>query len=108
MAALVKWRKERQIGSNAAKLLPPDYTTIQKIACLPDETFRALLADGTINPTVKRNDIAKIPRQQFTDIVRNLPLEEAAAKERQLLAGEKFCLLALPDTRPEGSDPAPH
>jgi N6-adenosine-specific RNA methylase IME4 len=63
---IATWCKS-QMGGNAshlAKLLPPDYTTIDKIARLDDDTFARLVDDGTICPTIQRNEVSKILRLQ--------------------------------------------
>ncbi len=41
-----------------AALLPTDSTTVDKIGTLPDDRFQEFLADGTIHPKIKRNDMA--------------------------------------------------
>lgn len=47
---------------NMLERLPPDYTTIYKITRLDNGTFARLLKDGTICPTLKRNEVSKILR----------------------------------------------
>jgi N6-adenosine-specific RNA methylase IME4 len=72
---------------NAHALLPPDYTTIDKLTRLDDGTFRALVKDGTICPTLKRNEIAKILRIERVqaDEQRILKLVPIAGKFRTLV-----------------------
>jgi N6-adenosine-specific RNA methylase IME4 len=60
---------ERVLGT-----LPPDYNTIDGLARLNDATFARLLAEGVINPELKRNEVAKILR-----------LERVAADEQRVL-----------------------
>src|SRR5580765_946719 len=45
-------------------ILPPDYNTIDKLTRLDDEIFQRLVDDGTICPTLQRNEISKILRLQ--------------------------------------------
>jgi N6-adenosine-specific RNA methylase IME4 len=55
-----------RIGGNASNsiigLLPPDYTTIAKLTSLADETFDRLVEDGTICPSLQRNEVSKVLR----------------------------------------------
>lgn len=60
--------------SSAHTLLPPDWTTVDKLTRLDPATFDRLIEDGTINPQLKRNEVAKILR-----------LESVAADERRVL-----------------------
>jgi N6-adenosine-specific RNA methylase IME4 len=50
------------IDSHLAKMLPPDYNTIDKIARLDEVTFKRLVKDGTICPTLQRNEVSSILR----------------------------------------------
>jgi N6-adenosine-specific RNA methylase IME4 len=49
------------------RLLPPDYNTLYKLQtlhrCFPD-TFTRLIEDGTITPSLQRNEISKILRME--------------------------------------------
>ena len=69
------------------KLLPPDYTTIDKLTRLDDPTFRRLIKDGTINPSVQRNEVAKLLRvlRVGADEQRVLDLVPVAGKFRTLV-----------------------
>lgn len=64
---IAKWVDRRQFVDDIHKL-PPDWGTIDKLTRLDDATFKRLLDDGTICPTLPRNDVAsllsKINRQQ--------------------------------------------
>jgi N6-adenosine-specific RNA methylase IME4 len=46
------------------KLLPPDWGTLDKLTRLDDDTFARLVDDGTICPTLQRNEVSKILRMQ--------------------------------------------
>lgn len=48
--------------SSAHTLLPPDYTTIDKLTRLEPQAFRRMVKDGTINPALKRNEVSKVLR----------------------------------------------
>jgi hypothetical protein len=50
------------IASNLPKLLPPDYTTIDKLTLLKEPILKRLVEDGTICPKLPRNEVAKILR----------------------------------------------
>jgi hypothetical protein len=54
----------RSKNASIARVLPPDYTTIDILTRLDDSIFKQLLKDGTICPTLKRNEISKILRLQ--------------------------------------------
>ena len=63
---IATWGDSKMVG-NAYHLigqLPPDYTTIDKITRLDAVTFERLMKDGTICPTVQRNEVSKILRMQ--------------------------------------------
>ena len=47
-------------ASNLSRLLPPDYNTIDKITRLDEITFKRLVKDGTICPTLQRNEVSKM------------------------------------------------
>jgi len=53
---------EKAVNDRLLSNLPPDYNTIDKIARLDKETFQRLVDDGTICPTLQRNEVAKILR----------------------------------------------
>jgi N6-adenosine-specific RNA methylase IME4 len=50
--------------SSFLKQLPPDYGTIQKLTRLDEITFKRLVKDGTICPSLQRNEVSKILRLQ--------------------------------------------
>jgi len=56
------WTSQRVGLAHVLKLLPPDYTTIDKITRLDPDTFDQLTNDGTICPTLQRNEVSKILR----------------------------------------------
>ena len=74
------------IDSHFLKLLPPDYNTIDKLTRLDDATFRRLLDDGTICPTLPRNDVAallsKINRQKKHRSIEDRALSMLAPEHR--------------------------
>jgi N6-adenosine-specific RNA methylase IME4 len=67
---------ERNVGNayDLPKLLPPDYTTIDKLTRLNEPTLKRLIEDGTICPTLSRNEVAKVLR-----------LERVKADEQRVL-----------------------
>jgi N6-adenosine-specific RNA methylase IME4 len=69
------------------KQLPPDYTTIDKITRLDQITFKRLIKDGTIRPTMQRNEVSKILRvtQVQADEQRVLNLVPRVGKYRTIL-----------------------
>jgi N6-adenosine-specific RNA methylase IME4 len=69
------------------KLLPPDYSTIDKLTRLEEPVFKRLLKDGTICPTLKRNEVAKLLRLQrvTVDEQRVLRLVPRVGKYRTLV-----------------------
>jgi N6-adenosine-specific RNA methylase IME4 len=71
----------------AHHLLPPDYSTIDKLTRLDDETFKRLVEEGIICPTLRRSDIAKILREETTadDEQRVLRLVSHQGKFRTLV-----------------------
>ena len=59
----------QKIGVNDSNLpirglLPPDYNTIAKLTSLDDDTFHRLLDDGTICPSLQRNELSRILRDE--------------------------------------------
>ena len=87
LVGIADWVDEKQIYSSAIKLLPPNYTTIRAITRLDELTFKRLIKDGTIRPTLSRNEIAAVLRQQKTkkDERRVLDLKPKPGKFRTLI-----------------------
>ena len=56
------WLEKLGNAQHLKKLLPPDYTTLAKLTRLDEITFKRLMKDGTIRPTLQRNEVAKILR----------------------------------------------
>ena len=56
-------------------LMPTDSLTVDKIGALPDDRFQELLADGSIHPKMKRNDMAVHAAQESQE--RDLAAEGA-------------------------------
>ena len=86
---IAKWC-DTQMGRNASHLLkrlPPDYTTIDKIAQLDEITFKRLMKDGTISPSLQRNEVSKILRIQRVgaDEQRILNLVPRVGKHRTIV-----------------------
>lgn len=81
---VAKWVEMRGIASH---LLPPDYTTIDKITRLDETTFNRLVADGTICPSLQRNEVSKLLRLQRveSDEQRVLDLVPIEGKFRTLV-----------------------
>lgn len=61
---IATWSAQNAANDRVLKELPPDYNTIDKIARLDQGTFRQLLKNGTISPTLQRNEVSKILRLQ--------------------------------------------
>lgn len=59
---IATWGAQNVVNDHVMKQLPPDYNTIDKITRLDETTFKQLMKDGTINPKLQRNEIAKILR----------------------------------------------
>ncbi len=53
-----------------AGVFPTDSTIVDKIGALPDDRFQELLADGTIHPSMGRNDMAAHAAQDSQERVR--------------------------------------
>lgn len=79
--------QNRGIASNLPKLLPPDYTTVDKLTRLEQPILRRLIEDGTICPTLPRNLVAKILRLERVkaDEQRVLALRPVAGKFRTIV-----------------------
>jgi N6-adenosine-specific RNA methylase IME4 len=54
---------QNTVNDRLMELLPPDYNTIDKISRLDDDTLERLIADGTIRPSLQRNEISAILRR---------------------------------------------
>ena len=65
-------------ASNLSRLLPPDYNTIDKITLLDEITFKRLVKDGTICPTLQRNEVSKMQLPPVT-----APADAAARRCRR-------------------------
>jgi N6-adenosine-specific RNA methylase IME4 len=61
-------------NAHVLKQLPPDYTTIDKMTRLNEITFKRMMKDGRICPSLQRNDVSKILR-----------LERVGADEERIL-----------------------
>ena len=59
---IATWATQNVSNAHVLKLLPPDYTTIDKVTRLDEITFKRLVKDRTIYPSLQRNEIAKILR----------------------------------------------
>jgi len=86
---IAKWcdSQMRVNDSYLIKRLPPDYNTINKIAQLDEITFDRLMKDGTISPSLQRNEVSKILRLQrvTTDEQRVLNLVPIKGKFRTIV-----------------------
>lgn len=85
---IAAWTDERMVGNAYhLKRLPPDYTTLDKITRLDEITFKRLMKDGTINPTLQRNEVSKILRLQRVgaDEQRVLNLVPLVGKHRTII-----------------------
>jgi N6-adenosine-specific RNA methylase IME4 len=69
------------------KLLPPDQYTIDQICRLDDDTRERLIEDGTINPSIQRNAIARILRAErvAADEARIMSLRPRPGKYRTIV-----------------------
>jgi N6-adenosine-specific RNA methylase IME4 len=90
---IATWSEEKRINDTfkpISGLLPPDYNTIDMLARLdkiaPD-IFEQLIDDGTLCPSLQRNEVSKILRQQkvAADEQRVLKLEPTIGKFRTLV-----------------------
>jgi N6-adenosine-specific RNA methylase IME4 len=59
---IATWGAQNVVNDHVMRQLPPDYNTIDKITRLDEITFKRLMKDGTICPTLQRNEVAKILR----------------------------------------------
>jgi N6-adenosine-specific RNA methylase IME4 len=60
---IASWADQMRVtDSYLTKLLPPDYNTIYKVTRLDEITLKRLIKDGTISPTLQRNEVSKILR----------------------------------------------
>jgi N6-adenosine-specific RNA methylase IME4 len=84
---IATWTTQNAGNARILKLLPPDYTTLDKITRLDALTFERLMADGTISPSLQRNEVAAILRQQRVgaDEERILDLVPRAGKFRTIV-----------------------
>jgi hypothetical protein len=101
---MVTWADQnRGIASNLPKLLPPDYTTIDKLTRLEEPTLRRLIEDGTVCPTLPRNLVAKILRLERvkTDEQRVLDLKPVKGKFRTIVLDPAWVATSLL-VRPSG------
>lgn len=66
----------RLADTKHVSLLPPHWGTLYELTKLPDETFQAKIADGTIHPEMQRKDVARenriLTRQRDEERVRAL------------------------------------
>jgi N6-adenosine-specific RNA methylase IME4 len=78
---------ENASNARVLPLLPPDYTTIDKITRLDDETLERLIDEGIICPSLKRNEISAILRRERVDAdeARVLSLTPIIGKFRTLV-----------------------
>jgi N6-adenosine-specific RNA methylase IME4 len=72
---------------NLPKRLPPDYNSIDKLTRLDNKIFGRLIKNGTICPTIKREEVSKILRIQRvkSDEKRILDLKPIQGKFRTLI-----------------------
>jgi N6-adenosine-specific RNA methylase IME4 len=61
---IATWNVQNASNAHVLKLLPPDYTTIDKLIRLGDDRFGELVDAGTIRPTLQRNEVSKLLRLQ--------------------------------------------
>jgi N6-adenosine-specific RNA methylase IME4 len=84
---IATWSAQMGVNDSHLKLLPPDYNTIDKIARLDEMTLKRLLKDGTICPSLPRNEVSKILRitRVQADEQRVLNLVPSIGKYRTLV-----------------------
>jgi hypothetical protein len=84
---IARWVTERRIPISDRNLLPPDWNTIRKITRLDPDTFRRLIDEGIICPTVSRGAIAAVLRAEkvHADEQRVLDLVPVGGKFRTLI-----------------------
>jgi N6-adenosine-specific RNA methylase IME4 len=85
--ALMKSAKWMSNNVGHLDLLPPDWGTIYKLSCLDDENFERLVGDGTIRPSLQRNEVSAILRRERVeeDEARILTLVPIIGKFRTLV-----------------------
>ena len=54
---IATWSLQHVVNDHVLELLPPDYNTIEKITRLDDDIFEQLVKDGTICPSLQRNEL---------------------------------------------------
>lgn len=88
---IAKWFDEKAVNDRLLGSLPPDYNTIDKITRFDDATFQRLLDDGTICPTLPRNDVASL----LSKINRQKKHRAIAGKAASVVVPENFGPFAL-------------
>jgi N6-adenosine-specific RNA methylase IME4 len=81
-----------QNGSDTA-ILPPDWTALDRIAGLDEETFKELVADGTINPKAKQNEILGKIRQKRVQAKHEKISHEASLMAQLKIETHQFALI---------------
>ncbi len=87
---IAKWREQvpnYTHDTNLEQLLPPDYNTIAQLAQLAEPVFLELVRNGTVNPSLGRNEVSKILRLEKIkgDEKRVLNLRPRPGKYRTLV-----------------------
>ena len=81
---IATWVDENGVNDS---ILPPDYNTIQMLSRLDTDAFGRLVAEGTISPTLKRDEVSSILRRErvAADEQRVLSLRPVAGKFRTIV-----------------------
>lgn len=81
-------RDERLTKPTHVSLLPPSWGTLYELTKLPNETFEARIADGTIRPDMERRDVSA-----------TVKTERRAARETHLGTMQEAGNLRLPEKK---------
>jgi N6-adenosine-specific RNA methylase IME4 len=95
LMAIARWVV--QIPTHARNLLPPDWTTLRRLARLDDDVLEGLFKDGTIHPNASRRDIEhKIKLKQRTERHKEIAEHAKFAAEAQVKEGQFALIYADP------------
>jgi N6-adenosine-specific RNA methylase IME4 len=87
LMSVSRWVEERRITAAQMKLLPPDYNTITLLTRVDELTFKEMVEEGTIRPSLQRDEVAKLLRLRHRqgDEQRVLNLTPVVGKFRTLV-----------------------
>jgi N6-adenosine-specific RNA methylase IME4 len=84
---IAQWEQTVGTAYDLPRILPPDYTTIDKLTRLDNETFGRLVDEGIVCPSLKRNEVSRILRLERVnaDEARILNLRPIIGKFRTII-----------------------